>query len=520
MRALPLSVAVSSLVLGGWLTGARAQNVGVGLLPPAQNAALDGQTGETQQQPLLPGVIPQPTVEDPGMVAGITLGELYTDNLKLAGGGKSKQSSFITQVQPFFKAARNSPRLSGVVDATLSGYLYPQHMSYNQLAPDLDAQGTLTLLPQHFFLDGFASYRRQIINNQAPAGSASYFLDNNQANIATASLSPWWMQDLGSVGIMTARYTHGRVVYNRRGISGEGPGLLGGVPNVTMDAGQFSLVSPQYQTWGWNLSYSEQRMQPDFGASIDFAIAKVGTSLKVGNDLRLLADGGKENKFNPDGTVQKLEAPFWDAGFEWSNGRDNFSLLVGHRFFGRSYQLSWTHHAALLTTNVSYVEQPTNYNQQFLGMNPGTVGIPTIGMGSDVTALTERLPYLSKRLSASAIYTMPHGMLTVRAYDERRTFFTLDNEREHVVNAQVSWLFELGAYTTLTPMFNWQRYRFRDGQTNDTRYAQLELVHQYDPKNFGSVSVRHDTRGVESMAVPGAHGYTANVLFVQWTHLY
>src|SRR3546814_7822310 len=67
--------------------------------------------------------------------------------------------------------------------------------------------------------------------------------------------------------------------------------------------------------------------------------------------------------------VQTCALPIclWDVGFDWSNTRDNVKLLVGHRFYGRSYQFSWTHTAALLTTAMSYVEQPTDINQQLLG---------------------------------------------------------------------------------------------------------------------------------------------------------
>jgi uncharacterized protein (PEP-CTERM system associated) len=193
--------------------------------------------------------------------------------------------------------------------------------------------------------------------------------------------------------------------------------------------------------------------------------------------------------------------------------------MVGHRFFGRSYQLSWTHQAALLTTNVSYVERPTTYNRQLLGLGFGGGGRPPINVHPDIPSLTEREPYLSKRLSASATYTMPKSNLSLRVYDEMRTFFVENDRDERVVSSSLAWAFNLGPFTTLTPSVRWQRRKFRDGQTNNNRYAELALMHQINPKNFGSVRLRHRTSGVDSPA-PGAHGYTVNVLFVQWTHLF
>ena len=515
MRVLSASLVLSSIVLGGWLTGAKAQSATLDT-PPALNSGLGSAEG-ADNVPL--GHVPQPTLDSPGMVVGVTFGQLYTDNLKLAPGDKKKQSGWITQIQPFFKAATSRPRFSGLVDYTLNGYLYEQPSGHNQLSQHLNAQGLLTVLPEHLFVNGTAVYGDAIINNQLPAGSGTFFLTNNRANVGMATLSPFWVQQLGNVGTATLRYTLGRIVYNDRGIPGENRSLLNGIPDVTMNAIQFNVASPKDQTWGWDASYTDQRLNPDFGPGLEFAVAKVGTWIVVNPNLRLLADGGKENNFLPDGTIQKLSAPFWDAGFAWSDTRDSFRFMVGHRFFGRTYQFSWTHEAALLTTNVSYTERPTNYNQQLLGLNPGEGGLPPINIHPVLPSLRERQPYLMKRLSASATYTMPKGSLKLTVYDESRSYFVQSDKQERVANAELSWLFNLGPFTTLTPSVRWQRYQFRSGQTNNSRYGQLALVHQVNAKNFGSVRVRHDDTSVSS-ASPGAHGYTVNVIFVQWTHLF
>ncbi|TAN02992.1 MAG: TIGR03016 family PEP-CTERM system-associated outer membrane protein [Rhodanobacteraceae bacterium] len=516
MRAWSLPVVLSSVVLSGWLGGARAQDANTGTASGSALSSLE-QAACTQNQQTVPGVIPQPNPECPGLVAGVTLGELYTDNLKLAGSGQPKETGWISVIQPFVKAAYSAPRFSGMLDYTLTGYVYAGHSNNNQLAQNLDAQGTVTVLPQHFYVDGTAIYGQQVLNNQLPAGSGTFFLDNNRANVGMGSISPYWVQDLGRVGTMLLRYTRGRVVYNQSGISGENRNLLSGIPDVTSDSVQFSLDSPRYDTWGWNLDYTQQRMQPDEGQSLQFARAQAGLSYQLNFDTRLLADVGKENRYLPDGSYKHLGAGFWDAGFQWANSRDSFKLLVGHRFYGRSAQLSWTHQAALLTTNVSYVEQPTDLNQQLLGQGTGQI-VATPG-NFFVPSLRERQIYLMKRASASATYQMPRGQLTLDLYDESRRYFALDNAREKVANAGLSWLFDLGPFTTFTPTVGWQRYLFMDGQTNYTRYFELVLVHQFNPYNFASLRFRNDSRDAY-VVVPSANGYRVNVIYLQWTHLF
>ena len=516
MRALSASVVLSSIILGSSLARAEAQS-----MEADAPFALNSWPAETasDNEGLRPGVIPQPSFESPGLVTGVTFGELYTDNLTLAPPGRPKQTSWVTQVQPFLRSARSGPRFSGIFNYMLSGYVYPGKSRYNQLSQNLNALGTLTLLPQHIFLDGTASYRQEIVDNRRPAGSGAFFVNNNQANVGVGTLSPYWIQDLGKVGTMSLRYTLGRVIYNDRGIPAQDENLLSGVPDVTSNSFQFGVVSPKYETWGWNLGYSEQRLRPDFGSDVEFAMARVGVSRQVSTNTRVLVDGGKETKFLPDGTTEKLGASFWNAGVNWSNTRDSLRLLVGHRFFGPSYDLSWTHFAARLTTNVRYAERPTDYNQQLLGMNPGSIGRPPSSTRPTIPSLTERQPYLSKRLSASAVYTMPKGRLRLTLYDERRSYFNLDNSREKVANANIDWQFDVGPFTTFTPTYGWQRYQFRDGQVNYTTFAQAVLVHQFSPKNFGSVKLRHGSRNV-SLGMPSANGYRVNVVFVQWTHLF
>ncbi len=513
MRASAVIV-LAPILFGGWPIETAAQSVPADL--PASSSSTAQTTSAWDAEHLPPGVIPQPSVDAPGLVAGLTVGELYTDNLTLAGGAKPKQSSWITQLQPFLKTAWDGPRFSGVLNYTLTGYVYPGHANRNQLVQDLDTNATFVIVPQHLFLDGGALYGREVIDNELPTGSGTFFLDNNHANVTRAVLSPYWTQELGNVGTVLLRYSYGRLLYDTKGIPAQDHDLLAGVSDITSNGWQFSLASPQYETWRWDFGYTDQRIDAGFGRSTRFARAKLGTAVQVSDGVSLLADVGQENKFLADGTVDTLGANFWDVGAEWSTSINHLKVLAGHRFYGRSYELSWTRTAALLTTAVSYVEQPTDLNQQLLTQGLG--GMPSFGPGL-IPSLRDHRVYLMKRVTASVAYEMPSSLLKLTLYNERRNYFLLDNHQERVANAEVTWRYNLGPFTTLTPAYGWQRYQYRDGQINYNHYAQLALVHTFDPKNFGSVRLRRDSRNVQS-AIPGAHGYRANVIFVQLTHLF
>ncbi|MEP7185988.1 MAG: TIGR03016 family PEP-CTERM system-associated outer membrane protein, partial [Rhodanobacter sp.] len=196
--------------------------------------------------------------------------------------------------------------------------------------------------------------------------------------------------------------------------------------------------------------------------------------------------------------------------------RNHVRVMVGHRFYGRSYQFSWRRTASLLTTDVSYVEKPTDLNQQLLGQGAGIN--PTLGL-SAIPSLREQRVYLMKRGKASVAYEMPNSTLRLAVYDERRTYLSLNGGHEKVLGAHVTWSFEVGPHTTVTPTYGWQHYQHQDGQTRNNQYAQLALVHKFSPSTFGTVRLRRDSSNVQS-GVPGANGYRANVIFLQLTHLF
>lgn len=521
MRTLYVPVILSSMILASWATQVVAQDAdqAAQTTPVGATSETTGY-GEQSTDPtdLPPGVVRQPTVEFPGVVTGITLGELYTDNLRLAGDNQPKENGWITVVEPFIKAAYSSPRLSGVFDAKLSGYLYAGDSDNNQLAQHLRTHGTLTVVQQHLFLDGAATYGREIIDNKSPAGSGTFYLTNNRANVGTIMLSPYWVQSLGRVGIMTLRYTRGRVMYNSNGISGTSRNRLAGVPDIRTYGLNFSIVSPKDQTWGWALTYAGRRIKSDRGLSLHFATAKAELSRSFGLHSRVLVDGGKENRYWPDGRVDTLGARFWDVGYSWIDQRNTFLLKGGHRFYGHSAELDWTHEASRLTTHVAYEERPTDINQQLMG-GYSNLGMYAPGGIAGVPSLLDRRVYLMKRATASADYLMPNGLLSLKLYNESRDYFLRNTGHETVSDAHLSWRIDVGPLTMLTPTVGWRRYRFTDGKISYTRYIQLAATHEFNSRDSISLRLRHESRSAY-VAMSGPLGYEANVIFLSWTHLF
>lgn len=435
----------------------------------------------------------------------ITVGEIYTDNLFLSPpGSPDKDDEFITEIQPGFKLNYVAPQLTGNIDYNLQGLIYAEHSGENHVYNQLDANATLAAVPNFFYIDGTTIYDQQIINPEEPAGSSNIFgVNNNRTNVSATTLSPYLMHDFGPVGIATLRYAYGRTMYSGRNI-----------PDANSNTVLFSLArQPQYGDLTYNISYLHQRLDPDRGRDVSFEQAQLGLQYQVGGHTQLLANVGKENTFRRDGTVDELGSTFWSAGFRLAYPLNDFKVLVGHRFYGRSYDLEWRHEAARATTHLEYTETPTDFNRMLL--NRSRRGLVNSQLPEAVLpSLLDRHIFILKRVAATATYHFSRSDLTVNLYDERREYVTL-TRHARAQGGHIDWRFNLGLRDAFTPSFGYRRYRFRDGQTNYTTRGQLDWTHNLSRSMTMDVAVRTERRNANE-----GREFRVNTALVELTKLF
>lgn len=446
----------------------------------------------------------------PGACAGeltfhprITLGEIYTDNLFLKpDNSPDKEHAFITEVEPGFDLNYQAPRLNANVNYTLQGLIYAGRGSENHVYNELDANGTIEAISKTLFFDASTIYDQQIVNPEKPAGSSNIFgVNGNRTNVSATTLSPYLMHDFGSLGVATLRYAYGRAVYSDSQI-----------PDTTSNNLFFSLVrQPQYGDLTYNLSFLDERLNPDVGHDVSFEQASLGLQYQVTGFTQLLANFGAENKFLPDGTVDKLGASFWSAGFRLASALNQFTLLVGHRFYGHSYQMDWRHQGPNLTTDFTYNETPTDFNRLLL--NRTRLGLIDTELPEiQLPSLLERRIFIQKRFAATATYAFSASQFRVQLFDERRDFINI-GENERVDGGNLNWAFNLDRQDVLTPSYGYARYRFRDGGINYTSRAQLDWTHDLAADMTLDFAVRHELRHTST----GVDNYTVNTVLAEWT---
>jgi len=420
----------------------------------------------------------------------ITASETYTDNVTLASPG-NEQSDFITEILPGLNVVATGARVRAIVNASLQGLLYANDSARDHLYGQLGASGNGEVVRDHLFLDGSTAYSQQVINPAQSSSTSNLFATGNQTNVWSSSISPYWKQDLGIAGRATVRYRYGYIHNFNSSLADTRSNTASA--DLTSDGG--------IPRWSWNAHVRTNRDRATTGARTRFDSAGGQVGYDITSRLTWLVNGGSERTYQYDtfGNESSDGGAYWKTGFRWSTESDRFQFLAGHRYFGRTFEGSWTHVAARFRTNVSYTETPTVVSQLELSTLPSAVSTPTTLPlpNAALPNLGLFASYVSKRLAGSFAYDMARSHLNLMVSDERRDYqFGFGSER--VTDASLTWSWQVGARTSLVPSYYWQRYRQRTGTLDYITREKIDVAYTLDPTATATFSVWHEQRNSQS----------------------
>lgn len=502
-------------------SGCAARNFGIGR-PIA---------GVRQEISLAPG--PQ---ADPGRFFQLSLGvsETYTDNLNLAPEG-SEESDFITEIAPQLDACASRGRFRGSLSYQLQGLIYAENSEFNDINNNVAADTTIELLPGRLYLGADTSYTQTTIDPSLSFSRDNAIRPDNQTGAWISNITPVFFQALGPIGDATLRYRYGKAIYGDSDI-----------PEATINSASFDLTSPEERdVLSWNVSAftqevrrsggdaqsffqdidgsdpffdeSGEQFNPDNGfletaddantTRFDQATLELGYQLTP--FLRLLALGGLENDFRPDGTTDRLGEEFWNAGFRWASATNTLEARVGRRFFGTSYFVRAAHRGRVLDASVDYREEPST--QGLNSLNSNAIGRST-SFQQPVTSLFDRGVFVQKQLSASIGLHSALTQTTLTAYSQKREFVE-DVEDEEFLGGDLRFVYQFLPRMTLIPRAGWQRREGQSGVESDIVDFSVALARQFSPTAQGAVSYGHSQRFADG----DVSDYEENRVIVQFS---
>lgn len=262
----------------------------------------------------------------------LTLTQTLTDN-----GGFSRRDGeveAITQIRPSVRISARGPRVQGSIDYAINavGYARDSDRSEIQQQLSLTSTGGLKLIENRLFLDGAANVSQQAITPFGQIPSDPGRGGDNLTQVATYSLSPYLVGQLGSAASYRLGVSHAATV------AADESRFDAKSTTASLDVSSGRSFGPL----GWGVQAARTASDYDEGRRTENDTLLGTVSYVVGPDLVLRANAGAE--WNDFRTVEKTRYDRYGIGAEWRpTERTVISAQVDDRFFGTGYNVLLQH---------------------------------------------------------------------------------------------------------------------------------------------------------------------------------
>jgi uncharacterized protein (PEP-CTERM system associated) len=462
--------------------------------------------------------------------SGLALSERYSDNVLLRNTGQ--QDEWITEISPRLGVQRQGARLKVNADYSLQGLLYANGTQSNKLRHSLNGRANAELVEDWFFLDTTARVSHELKSLAGGVGLGDPVGLDNTTTVGAYTLSPYMKHRFGHVASVEARLSQSGVFISDANYTDSN------VTRYTLNANSGTFFFPL----SWGLQYDRTENNNATVADTRSETASANARYQLDRHYGLTAQAGME-KHSFTGVNNRLrDYAYYGLGMYYTSGRrlsvdalynhsDNGDFLSGsvtaqptlrttikatasQRAFGRSYALDLTHRTRHSTWGLTYKDDLTTYQQQFLayqgslyyydcptGPEPYQTGIPPSDPGACVlrqikvfSPTQSNETFVSKSLLGRVTYTLRHNTWSLNLYNNQRDFQN-SGTRDITRGLQASWGYKPLPRTTYTLTGGLSRSEESGtGRNDDLWHLGLVISHQFQAKLMGSLEVRHQER--------------------------
>ncbi len=403
------------------------------------------------------------------------LGVLYTDNVALVPENEEDES--ITELLLGISARRDGGRLSADVNYGVQGLAYDEHSERDDVFHNLDANATLEVSHEQFFIDANSSISQQAIDPQRGIAGDNISLNSNRFSVFTAAIEPRFQRQIGPSLQLQANYQTA-VVHQLDSDSETDTSDV----DSTQKGGSVSLgnIADEHLPQ-WLIEYSQTRADSDNGSETKHEQTSLNLFYPLTRSVLLIGLIGYERN-NYDRHVESVDpdGSYWEAGVEWQAGpRDRLELRHGRRYFDETNSLEWIHQGKRLAASISYGEDITTVAQTLLD-----------GDGSDLTRVN-RETAISKRLDAELSVTLPKSAIGISVFETRNEFQT-SLEEDKIRGGKFTWQWNIARRTQID--FNLLRQRgefINDTQKNDIQVIELQISKHISSVTTSNITYTH-----------------------------
>jgi len=289
-------------------------------------------------------------------VPSVEVRDTWSDNARLRPDGQASADN-ISEVLPGFVLSTDGPRLKVKLDYSLDALTYQREHDQDTLLHNLQGQLNGELIANWLFLDATALMAQANINAFGPEFIDDTSATSNRAQVRATHISPYLRHRLGTWATMEVRYARERFSSSDNALASSSTDRV----SATLASGS------AFSTLGWGAHYNAERTSYAGSDSLNNSNYGVDLRYALWPTLALTASAGYE-RYGYAALLAPAEGASWLAGFDWHpSSRTTLDVSVGHRYYGSTYALSASLRGRRTVALLSYNEDVTTTQAQFLG---------------------------------------------------------------------------------------------------------------------------------------------------------
>lgn len=278
-----------------------------------------------------------------------------TDNATLSSD--NEKADVILRLTPRIRASGQGGRGHWNLGYAPSLVFYALNGDRNNAQSNLHATGTVEAIDNWLYVDGLASVRQTFENPFLPTPSDSTLATDNRLETYTLGISPYIRGVL--FGDYRYQVRNDNYYSNAQNVSGD-----------VLTSSVFGAIDSPVQRrifYGADASYDYTKFENR--QTFDAQLVRGRIGFVATPELSLRASGGYE--WNNYG-LTNYSGAIYGVGLDWRpTPRTNLSATWEERFFGPSYQASFSHRTRLTSWSLSGYRNTQTYNNTLLRLTSG-----------------------------------------------------------------------------------------------------------------------------------------------------
>ena len=487
---------------------------------------------------------------------GISIQELYTDNINLSPNGQ-EDGALVTEVSPYViiraRGARNRVNAALRVENL---FFHGANKNANTFFQG-QFESKTRIWANSFFVDFRGTHTQANTRNRGRVALDNISQTNSRVDLSTYTISPFWQIQLGGYANGEARVSYSDVIFNNKDDTSND------IADSQIHEEKFTLNSSQkFDVLGWKLGLSNREENRESGSGLSSAIndiryfntfgeinfklvPRVIVFVRTGyadNDLGLFQLNSRNGVYYQFGGRWKPSSGFELSAAAGNNNFIRFSMTpfqrakwqLGYQYnrvglnAGSQWDTNFEYSSNNLVWRAGYQVDTVSTQQVLLERNVFDTGVGDINSSSgltvnnnlnDLTSFRNEV-FERKRGEISVQGTAGKNTLLISAYNEERNFDT-NRRNEEAKGALASWRWRFNNRTSSVVSANIEKI---DGgnqrlffDENNTRWGVTAEVKRAISKYFTATLDYRYSRQKSNLS---DNEYTENRVFGRINYLY